>query len=358
MHLFLKSKISLAFLFVLPSQEGFTQDFTGVWSGFIYVTGNQLPYELVVGQTGDKLQAYSLTVFNIEGAENTGIKEMKVKTKKKQLSIEDDELIYDNYTTPGKKLTLYSTLSLQREDSVWILSGSFFTRSADRSSFKGTIRLQKQESTLTSKLTYHLQRMDLFSQISFTNIGQKDDDEKIAPASPAESVSIQNIEEIKPQPKTVNQSEITFVAGQKKEIAQGNMPSITDARPAIVPVKTAAAEINSRKTEFIRNIFFQSDSLVFSLYDNGEVDGDTVSVVLNDQIIIARQGLTTTPVVTTYYLNETSTDSLKLIMYAENLGRIPPNTGVLVVRDGNERYHIRFEGDYQKNSAVILRRRK
>jgi hypothetical protein len=357
MHHLLKSKITIAFLFILLSHSAFAQDFTGVWSGFIYVTGNKLPYELVIGKTGDKLQAYSLTVFTIEGVENTGIKEMKTKAKKKQLSIEDDELIYDNYTTPGKKLTLYSTLSLQKEDAAWILSGPFFTRSADRSSFKGTIRLKKQDNLATSKLVFHLERMNLFGQVSFKNAGQKDADEKTTTVTSSATVSLQD-EETKSQPKTINQSDITFVEGQKKEITQGAVPKIADARPAVVPPKTAAAEINSRKTELIRDFFFQSDSLVFSLYDNGEVDGDTVSVVLNNQIIMARQGLTTTPVMTTYYFNETSPDSLNLVMYAENLGRIPPNTGVLIIRDGNERYHIRFEGDYQKNSAVILRRRR
>jgi hypothetical protein len=51
-------------------------------------------------------------------------------------------------------------------------------------------------------------------------------------------------------------------------------------------------------------------------------------------------------------------DSIVLIMYAENLGSIPPNTGLLVVHDGNDIYEIRFSGDLQKNSAIILRRKK
>ena len=151
--------ISLAFLLVLALPKASSQDFTGLWSGFIYVLGNQLPYELAIAKTDDKLEAYSLIIFTIDGVENTGIKSMNVKAKKTKLSIEDDELVYDNYTTTAKKLTLYSILSLEKEDSGWILSGSFFTRSADRSSFKGTIRLQKQENMLISKLAFHLERM-------------------------------------------------------------------------------------------------------------------------------------------------------------------------------------------------------
>jgi hypothetical protein len=45
-------------------------------------------------------------------------------------------------------------------------------------------------------------------------------------------------------------------------------------------------------------------------------------------------------------------------MYAENLGSIPPNTGLLIVQDGEQRYDIRFAGDMKKSSAVILRRKR
>jgi hypothetical protein len=45
-------------------------------------------------------------------------------------------------------------------------------------------------------------------------------------------------------------------------------------------------------------------------------------------------------------------------MHAESLGLIPPNTGLLVIQDGAMRYEIRFEGDLQKSSAIVLRRKR
>jgi hypothetical protein len=45
-------------------------------------------------------------------------------------------------------------------------------------------------------------------------------------------------------------------------------------------------------------------------------------------------------------------------MYAENMGSIAPNTGLLFVQDGANRYEIRFEGDMKKSSAIVLRRRR
>ena len=128
------------------------------------------------------------------------------------------------------------------------------------------------------------------------------------------------------------------------------------------PEKTAdaavpAAEVASREIDVIQTVVFKSDSLVISLYDNGEIDGDTVSVVLNGKIIIAKQGLTAKPVTIAIQTSGLG-DSVQLVMYAENLGRIPPNSGLLILQDGIERYRIRFSGDLQTNSAIILKRKR
>ena len=120
----------------------------------------------------------------------------------------------------------------------------------------------------------------------------------------------------------------------------------------------SVAELAKRKIETIRTVNFKSDSLVLTLYDNGVVDGDTVSVILNGKNIMPRQGLTTRPINKTIYITPDLGDSLQLIMYAENLGSIPPNTGLLIIHDGEDMYQIRFAGDLQKNSAIILRRKK
>ncbi|MFZ1527696.1 MAG: hypothetical protein WAT19_03035 [Ferruginibacter sp.] len=118
-----------------------------------------------------------------------------------------------------------------------------------------------------------------------------------------------------------------------------------------------AADLDKRKTELQQTVSFSADSLQLSLYDNGEVDGDTVTVLMNGKVIIAKAGLSTRSINKTIYI-EPGTDSIQLVMYAENLGRIAPNTGLLVVRDGKEMHEVRFSGDLARNAAVVFRRRK
>ena len=133
-------------------------------------------------------------------------------------------------------------------------------------------------------------------------------------------------------------------------------PPVTVMPPANVTAN-AATELSKRKTESIQNVFFRSDSLVISLFDNGFVDGDTVSVLMNGQVIMAKAGLKEIAVNKTIYI-PAGMDSVQLVMYAENLGSIPPNTGLLVIRDGGVDYEIRFSADMSRNAGIVLRRRR
>jgi hypothetical protein len=77
---------------------------------------------------------------------------------------------------------------------------------------------------------------------------------------------------------------------------------------------------------------------------------------MNGNVIFSRQGLSTRANTKTIKISP-QTDSVKLVMYAENLGEIPPNTGLLVVMDGEKRYDVRFTADLKSNAAIVLRRR-
>lgn len=180
------------------------------------------------------------------------------------------------------------------------------------------------------------------------------------------SKQIKNLEPA-PQPKketlvvtsqsTIKKEQTGIILPKQKDtvINQLTYP-VKKSVPAMVS-NIAAAEIATRKIENIKSVYFKSDSLTITLYDNGEVDGDIVSVLLNDKVIMPNVTLTTNAIKKTIYMTPDLGDSLQLIMYAENLGSIPPNTGLLILQDGDDRYEIRFAGDMQKNSAIILRRK-
>jgi hypothetical protein len=146
-----------------------------------------------------------------------------------------------------------------------------------------------------------------------------------------------------PEKQIINTVSISTPLSQKKESIEG-----TKHLPEIVA---------DRKNESMQDIYFKNDSLVLSLYDNGIVDGDTVSVFLNGETIISKQMLKTVATKKTIYISS-QMDSVQLVLFAENLGTIPPNTGLLTVRDGDDIYQVRFSADLQKNASITFRRKK
>ncbi|MEO5997013.1 MAG: hypothetical protein ABIN89_09755 [Chitinophagaceae bacterium] len=112
----------------------------------------------------------------------------------------------------------------------------------------------------------------------------------------------------------------------------------------------------SRKVELIQTIDLETASVKVELYDNGQIDGDTISVFLNDQLILYKKGLSDKPITLDIPIQESK--DYKMIMYAENLGSIPPNTALMVVTSGKKKYEIYLSSSEQKSAAVKFRYEK
>ncbi|MEP6615952.1 MAG: hypothetical protein ABJA57_05205 [Ginsengibacter sp.] len=387
------------FLLLLLPLKILSQDISGIWTGVMHTRDMDLLYELVISENKEKSGGYTLTVYTVDGVDNAGVKSVIIKRKKGNIVIEDDQLIYDNYTTPSKHIKLFAFLSLQNADSVMMLSGKFHTRlldhrATDINDYSGTISLQKKSRNSETRLISQLDKMHLLNTLAF--VEPKSDKEKIfASTLPQKSgVPLPKTGIVNPPPTkmgaiankpTNNTGMVLKQPSQKPVILKKPPPDVATnkVKPAHkeepIPVKEsrvkaqippvskiseppvsvkATAEMDKRKTEIIQSIFFTSDSLLISLYDNGIVDGDTVSVVLNGRVIVSKQELSEKAVNVIIHMTPDLGDSVLLTMYAENLGSIPPNTGILIIQDGNARSQIRFEGDLQKSSGIILKRKR
>jgi hypothetical protein len=188
----------------------------------------------------------------------------------------------------------------------------------------------------------------------------------ISTMSKTSPVTASNASAAKPAPAGVTKAPVKTTAAVKPALPPAiaaAVPAPTTAAPPVKkpvtknPSNAFATTLGDRTLETIQTVVFKSDSLKLTLYDNGEVDGDSVSILLNGKVIISKQGLSTNAVNKTIYFTPEMGDSMQLVMYAENLGTIPPNTGLLIIKDGRDRYEIRFSGDLKKNAAIILKRR-
>lgn len=115
--------------------------------------------------------------------------------------------------------------------------------------------------------------------------------------------------------------------------------------------------LNTRKNELVKVLIVNDPDVTVKLYDNGEIDGDTISVYLDKKLVLASQGLTASPLTIKLKMDEDNSEH-ELVMVAENLGRIPPNTSLMIVESGEQRFDVRITSTEQKNAMVRFRYQK
>ena len=147
-----------------------------------------------------------------------------------------------------------------------------------------------------------------------------------------------------------------------KETYQLWTPSATDTvvQATVIQRKIENPVINrefaERENVVQKLIEVDSDSITIDLYDNGDVDGDSVSVFFNGELLGANLMLSTRSIHMNIKL-DTTKEFNDLSMFANNLGAIPPNTALMLISDGKKRYEVRLSSSLDKTGAVRIRRK-
>jgi hypothetical protein len=116
-------------------------------------------------------------------------------------------------------------------------------------------------------------------------------------------------------------------------------------------ITTIPEVLKSRDNVLLKTLFVNHGSVEIRIYDDGAIDNDTVSVYYDNKLLISKARLSDLPI-TIKIPVEPSDKPHQLVMVAENLGDIPPNTSLLVVRDGEKSYEERIISNEQKNVVI------
>ena len=123
------------------------------------------------------------------------------------------------------------------------------------------------------------------------------------------------------------------------------------SEPVFVPADNIPSVIHDRKNELLKTITVNHTLIELRIYDDGAIDNDTVSVYYDNILLISHARLSDLPL-KVYIQVEPSGHPHKLVMVADNLGEIPPNTSLLVVSDGEKKYEERIISTEQKNIVI------
>jgi hypothetical protein len=136
---------------------------------------------------------------------------------------------------------------------------------------------------------------------------------------------------------------VALIHIKKKEKKKHFVPEFND--------KQEITAINGRKVNSDHQLAAKSGNLEIQVWDYGKEDGDKISLFINDQQLLKKYTLTRKKKQLQIKLKPGMN---KLIVYAHNLGKDPPNTASVVIFDGNEKHVISLESTLGECGAVEI----
>lgn len=128
----------------------------------------------------------------------------------------------------------------------------------------------------------------------------------------------------------------------------------TSQTPRTTQASAGPSPAESRSKKVVQTIDISDPSVRVELYDNGQIDDDTVSLYLDNRPVLVRKRLSTVPIIVDLRLERDGREK-ELVMHAENMGTIPPNTALMVVTVRDKRYEFIIESTRETNGTVRFR---
>lgn len=114
----------------------------------------------------------------------------------------------------------------------------------------------------------------------------------------------------------------------------------------------ATLHLQPREKEVVKTLTVKTSAIKLELYDNAEIDHDTVTVLVNNKVLLYRQMLTDRPL--TVNFNAFANLPYEVVMYADNLGDIPPNTALMMITAGDQKFEVFLSSTETKSAAVRI----
>jgi hypothetical protein len=362
---------SLAFLlsfFFFACFSTAAQDLTGIWKGnFITDDGETYKLEFQVKQDG----SFAVTGVSYSYLDNVfyGKSTMKGKFSKlnKTFRIEELRTVEVKNLSGGTCLMNY-LLSYSESGNEKFLEGTYLGKTENRRDPSkngkwgdcggGRVFLRRVESS-DFQVEPFLRGPQQKPPVVKTNTQVNNPPVKKPTPPPVKkpTTTAQTKKPVTKPPVKTTQTTASGGVRKKTEIItnqQSNTNSDTKIVPKIIP---APVETRSRQNEMVKVFTVHNEEITIKLYDNGEIDNDTVSVYVDDRVVAANKRLGSAPIVLNVKLDMSSPEHT-VVMVAENLGRIPPNTALMVILDGENRYQVNMTSTEQKNAMVRFRYQK
>lgn len=142
----------------------------------------------------------------------------------------------------------------------------------------------------------------------------------------------------------------------KPEIAKKDSAVSTQVHENNSAENLVPGDFQKRTTSLVQTVIVENPTVRVEIYDDGVVDGDSISLFYNGKVLLAHKMLSLKPILLEIPVSNDETD--ELVMFADNLGTIPPNTALMIVYDGVKRYEVRMSSDLSKSGEIRFVRKE
>ncbi|HEY6504141.1 MAG TPA: hypothetical protein VIZ28_09220 [Chitinophagaceae bacterium] len=335
----------------------FSQSVTGIWKGyFITDDGEQYKLEFQVKQSETfSVSGVSYSYLDIRFYGKATMTGSFVKSSK-NFRIKEIRTVEVKSITGGGTCIMNYDLVYSRSGKEEFLEGTYLGKEevkGGENPFEwgdcggGKVFLRKvQESDFY--IEPFLRKKNTETTVSKKDSVAKTTDPVIAKRTPA---TTKTNPPVKKDP--VTKTTVT-VRPKTDTIAKTNPPVVINP---VKPAVTTPAVLKERQNELMKSLVVNDPNVTVKLYDNGEIDDDTISVFYDKKLMVLNKRLSAAPIVLKLKMDEDDSDH-ELVMVAENLGRIPPNTSLMIVEAGDQRFDVRITSTEQKNALVRFRYQK
>ena len=375
-------RLLLFFLFAAPA-FAFAQDLTGIWRGHFRsstVAARSLSYddryrlEVQIAQNNKALEgvtySYLTTVFYgkaaAKGAVNPLTKKVLIQEGKLLESRSNGDICvmtyFLQYSKSGDEEFLEGTFSsMNIRDSSNCGRGTVFLRKVPSSDFYEEPFLVKRKKEIEKEEAEKEAALSKTGATAKTGTTPKTSAtvKASSPAgtgTPAPRTGATARTTPKPAPppaaKNPSLSRVEMPKATPRTSIGDSMTGISKSFPTITP-----SVIRSRSNPVVKSLIVHTNEVELDIYDDGAIDHDTISVYLDNKMVVDHAMLTDRPIVVMLHLDE-SNDYHEVVMVAENEGEIPPNTSLMIVKAGDKEYEVRITSTEQKNAVVTFKYEK
>ena len=334
------------------------QNLTGIWRGYFVqntfgIYEDRYKFEIQIEQTANNsikgvTYSYKTTVFYGK-ADLQGLYTKKTKN----LIINETKLFEVKISDQSEPCLMTCYLDYDKMGNLETLSGTYTSRNLKSNTDCGNGKVFLEKTTTT----------DFYKEDFLLKYDNK---KKPTPPAIKPKPSQQNpVAKANPKSNVPPSKKITVKPGaednlvtkdQKTTVPKFDVPKVEETpvpKPAEKPLPPKPEVVKKRYNDLVKMIYTSAKEIKIQLYDNGEIDGDTITVYHNNELIVSRKRLTDKPITFTIKMDEGSWEH-EFVMVAENLGSIPPNTALMIITAGEKRYELFITSSDKKNAVVVL----